>query len=76
MKNLLLLSILIQSISFPQSGWIEQISGTTQNLTSVIFTDLNNGFIVGSTALLKRQMTKHLGLTISWDYSKFKIYHF
>ena len=31
-----------------QSGWDIQTSGTTENLTSVFFTDTNHGFIVGA----------------------------
>lgn len=63
MKKILLLIILIQSISFPQSGWIEQVSGTTQNLTSIFFTDINNGFIVGNAGTLLK--TTDGGTT--WD---------
>ena len=52
MKKILLLIVFIQNICFPQSGWIEQVSGTTQNLTSIFFTDINNGFIIGNAGTL------------------------
>ena len=59
-------------MSFPQSGWIEQVSGTTQNLTSIFFTDINNGFIVGNAGTLLKTTDggttwnlKSLGTTVN-----------
>jgi photosystem II stability/assembly factor-like uncharacterized protein len=58
------LFFIINSVSlFPQSGWIQQVSGTNQNLTSIFFTDINNGFIVGNAGTLLK--TTDGGTT--WD---------
>jgi len=48
---------------FPQSGWTELLSGTNQNLNSIFFTDINNGFIVGNAGTLLK--TTDGGTT--WD---------
>ncbi|MBK7630782.1 MAG: hypothetical protein IPJ23_08770 [Ignavibacteriales bacterium] len=37
---------------FSQSGWIQQVSGTVQNLTSIFFIDSNKGFIIGNAGTL------------------------
>lgn len=52
MKKILIVLFFVQNILFAQSGWIEQVSGTTQDLTSIFFTDINNGFIVGKAGTL------------------------
>jgi photosystem II stability/assembly factor-like uncharacterized protein len=44
---LLLPSLFAQSISLAQFGWIQQTSGTTENLTSVFFVNSNMGWVVG-----------------------------
>lgn len=39
---------------FSQSGWIQQESGTAENLNAIFFKDINNGFVVGNNGTLLR----------------------
>jgi photosystem II stability/assembly factor-like uncharacterized protein len=38
-------------VSFSQTGWYQQVSGTGYSLNSVFFVDANTGFIVGDTTI-------------------------
>jgi len=55
MKNLFLLFIailLLQFNSLAQSGWVQQTSGTTENLNSVFFVNENVGWAVGENGVI------------------------
>lgn len=56
MNNLkfVVLFCLTYSMSFSQSGWNKQNSGTSENLKSIYFVDIKNGFIVGDNGTLLR----------------------
>jgi photosystem II stability/assembly factor-like uncharacterized protein len=51
---LVLLTLLAYLPSYSQSGWFQQTSGTTVNLYSVTFTNLNNGITVGANGTILR----------------------
>ena len=38
-------------MSFSQTGWYQQVSGTGYNFNSVFFTDANTGYVVGDTTI-------------------------
>ena len=55
MKNLSLLYIaflLLQFTTLAQSGWVQQTSGTTENLISVYFINENVGWAVGENGII------------------------
>jgi photosystem II stability/assembly factor-like uncharacterized protein len=82
-KSVLLLSIcfiLISSISFSQTGWFSQQSGTTNNLYDVYFVNAQTGWVVGDSAILKstneglnwiRQDFYYLGMKCVFNSVKF-----
>lgn len=41
--------VVIQSIIFSQTGWVQQNSGTFSNLNSVCFVDANTGYVVADS---------------------------
>ncbi len=45
-----LASLLVVNVTFSQ--WVQQNSGTTKNLNSVYFTDLNIGYVVGDSGII------------------------
>jgi photosystem II stability/assembly factor-like uncharacterized protein len=55
MKQLsfLVLAILMSAISYSQSGWYLQNSGTNRNLNSLYFVNSNTGWVVGDSVVLK-----------------------
>lgn len=49
---LIVMMAVISQSSFSQEGWYQQASGTTANLKSVFFTDVNTGFAVGESGTI------------------------
>ncbi len=53
LKTISLLALLI--LPFISSGqWMEQVSGTTQKLNGIYFTDANTGFAVGENGVIQK----------------------
>lgn len=53
LRLVFLFSFVIQ-ITYSQSGWVKQNSGTTENLNTLYFTDDDNGFAAGDNGTLLR----------------------
>jgi len=46
--------IFLSNLSFSQNGWVQQSSGTSSNLYSVTFIDINTGTAVGAYGIIRR----------------------
>ena len=49
--KIIILIFLISAALSAQPGWIQQVSGTSQNLNSVFFLDVNTGFIAANNGI-------------------------
>jgi photosystem II stability/assembly factor-like uncharacterized protein len=52
MKKLYILMIAMFLVIGAKAQWVQQYSGTTNNLNSVFFTDANTGFVVGDGGII------------------------